>query len=339
MLLFAIESSCDDTSISILENGVPISNVVSSQIVHEKLGGVVPELASREHQKNIVFVAREALKIAGVSMQNMDAIAVTIGPGLPGSLMVGASFAKGLALGLNIPIIGVNHMEAHVLSLHIPKNKPTFPYLCLVVSGGHTMLVLVKNWDSMEIIGSTQDDAVGEAFDKCAKMLGLGYPGGKLIDQWAQNGSVDFYSFPVAKLPGFDFSYSGLKTAVLYYLKKQSPEFIQTHMADICSSIQRALLQPLLDKSMLAMETYGLNQLGICGGVAANQSLRKKLNHICEKKNWTFFVPDFQYCTDNAAMIGQAAWYKWKERKFSPLTISTQPRLLVGQNMNLPMGF
>lgn len=339
MLLFAIESSCDDTSISILENGIPISNVVSSQVVHEKLGGVVPELASREHQKNIVFVAQEALNIAGVSIQNLDAIAVTIGPGLPGSLMVGASFGKGLALGLNIPFIAVNHMEAHVLSLHIPENKPSFPYLCLVVSGGHTLLVLVNNWNNMEIIGSTQDDAVGEAFDKCAKMLGLGYPGGKIIDQLAQEGSAQFHPFPIARLPGFDFSYSGLKTSVLYYLRKQSPEFIQTHLTDICASIQHALLQPLLEKSMLAMETYHLTQLGICGGVAANLGLRKKLHHLCQNKNWSLFVPDFQYCTDNAAMIGQAAWFKWKEKEFSPLTIGTQPRLQVGQNINLPNGF
>lgn len=330
MLILAIETSCDDTSVAILENGIPLSNVVSSQMVHQKYGGVVPEMASREHQKNILSVSREALERAGKKLSKLHAIAFTQGPGLPGSLMVGANFAKGLALGLGIPLLAVNHMEAHILSLLIATEKPDFPFLCLVVSGGHTLLVLVKNWDQMEILGSTKDDAVGEAFDKCAKILGLGYPGGKQIDDLAKRGNPQAFPFPVAQIPALDFSYSGVKTAFLYFVQARSREEIESHLPDICASIQSALIKPLLEKTKNALIQTGVKQLGLAGGVAANSALRKELIAMGESLQVKVFIPDFQYCTDNAAMIGMAAAFKLENGHFARLSCTTEPRLKVG---------
>ncbi len=330
MKLLAIESSCDDTAAAVLQDGFPLSNVVSSQLVHQEFGGVVPEMASREHQKNIWEVTRKALEESQTGVQEIDAIAFTKGPGLPGSLMVGASFAKGLAMALNKPLIAVNHMEAHILSLLIKEPIPAFPFLCLVVSGGHTMLVLVKDWNQMEIIGSTKDDAVGEAFDKCAKLLGLGYPGGKQIDDLAKSGNEKAFPFPVAKMEQFRFSYSGVKTSFLYFLQSKSPEFIAEHQSDICASIQFALLKPLLDACREALRIYELKALGVAGGVAANSALRKGLIRVAEESGGSVYFPDFEYCTDNAAMIGRAATFKWEKKEFCGYNETTEPRLAIG---------
>jgi len=331
MYLLAIESSCDDTSVAVVHNGVLLCNIVSSQLVHNTFGGVVPEMASREHLKNIVWVADAALQEAGITTRQLGAVAVTAGPGLPGSLMVGVSFAKGLALSLKKPLIAINHMEAHILSLLIQQPAPRFPFLCLVVSGGHTMLVVVKNWNQMAILGQTKDDAVGEAFDKCAKLLGLGYPGGKAIDDLARKGNPDAFAFPVGVVDGYNFSYSGVKTAVMYFVREKGEAFVQAQLADICASIQRALLKPLVQKSVLAMKQYDLSQIGIAGGVAANSGLRHWLSEICSQNNAELFVPDYQYCTDNAGMVGFAAWHKWQSGDFASPGMVTQPRLVVGQ--------
>ena len=330
MILLAIESSCDDTSVAFLKDGIPLSNVVSSQLVHENFGGVVPEMASREHQKNIVNVAQRSLDEANVKKSEIDAIAFTQGPGLQGSLMVGASFAKGLSLGLNKPLIAINHMEAHILALLIGESKPSFPFICLVVSGGHTMLVLAKDWNQMEILGGTKDDAVGEAFDKCAKLLGLGYPGGKQIDDLAKTGNPKAFPFPIGQVPGYQFSYSGVKTSFLYFLKEKGEPFIQENLNDICASIQHALLKPLLAKSKLAMEEYGIVNFGLAGGVAANSNLRSSVSEMAKKEKWNVFIPDFQYCTDNAAMIGRAAMFKWEKKDFCGLDALTLPRMKIG---------
>jgi N6-L-threonylcarbamoyladenine synthase len=330
MVLLAIETSCDDTAAAVIENGIPRSNIVSSQYVHNQFGGVVPEMASREHQKNIIHVAHTALKASGFELKDLNAIAFTRGPGLPGSLMVGASFAKGLALALNIPLISVHHMEAHILSLLIGEHCPTFPFLCLVVSGGHTLLVLVRAWNSMEVLGTTKDDSVGEAFDKCAKILGLGYPGGKLIDDLAKNGDSDAFSFPVARIPGYDFSYSGVKTAFLYFVQSKESAWLEAQKPHICASIQKALLRPLLDKLKQAIRETGIRCIGLAGGVAANSSLRWQLAEMGKEMGCDVFVPDFQYCTDNAGMIGRAAVFKYEQAAFSELSITTEPRLKIG---------
>ncbi|HOY94227.1 MAG TPA: tRNA (adenosine(37)-N6)-threonylcarbamoyltransferase complex transferase subunit TsaD [Catalimonadaceae bacterium] len=330
MLLLAIESSCDDTAVSVLKDGIPLSNIVSSQMVHSGYGGVVPEMASREHQKNIWIVTEKAIQHSGINKKELDAIAFTKGPGLPGSLMVGASFAKGLAMALDKPLIAVNHMEAHILSLLIKEPMPSFPFLCLVVSGGHTMLVLVKQWNEMTVIGSTKDDAVGEAFDKCAKIMGLGYPGGKIIDDLAKSGNEKAFPFPVAKVEKYRFSYSGVKTSFLYFLQSKTTEFIRENQSDICSSLQFALLKPLVDACELAMEEYGIKELGLAGGVAANSSLRKRLQALCDQKEGRVYFPDFEYCTDNAAMIGRAACFKWEQKDFCGLDETTEPRLAIG---------
>ncbi len=330
MLLLAIESSCDDTAVAVLRDGIPLSNIVSSQLIHSSFGGVVPEMASREHQKNIWNVTKKALETAAVDKIELDAIAFTKGPGLPGSLIVGASFAKGLAMGLQKPLIAVNHMEAHILSLLIKKPSPSFPFLCLVVSGGHTMLVLVKQWNEMKVIGSTKDDAVGEAFDKCAKIMGLGYPGGKVIDDIAKGGNERTFPFPVAKVEKYRFSYSGVKTSFLYFLQSKSPEFIAEHLPDICASIQYALIKPLVDACGEAIQEFDIQELGLAGGVAANSSIRSRLAILCQNKGASLYFPDFEYCTDNAAMIGRAALYKWAQNDFCDLSESTEPRLAIG---------
>jgi N6-L-threonylcarbamoyladenine synthase len=332
LYLLAIESSCDDTAVSVLKDQKPLSNVVSSQLVHETYGGVVPEMASREHQKNIWAVTQTALDQAGIAAESIGCIGYTRGPGLPGSLMVGANFAKGLALGLNIPLVSVNHMEAHILSLLLPEKKPAFPFLCLVVSGGHTLLVLVLDWDQMKVIGSTKDDAVGEAFDKCAKLLGLGYPGGKWIDQLAAAGNPNAFSFPVAKMEEYRFSYSGVKTSFLYFLQEKGPDFVTKNKPDICASIQEALLKPLVQASRKALKSFDIQRLGIAGGVSANSRLRNWMESAAVEDGFSLFVPPFEYCTDNAAMIGLAAWFKWERGLFARQDENTEPRLVIGNN-------
>jgi N6-L-threonylcarbamoyladenine synthase len=324
--ILAIESSCDETSASVIINGKICSNIVASQLIHEKYGGVVPELASRAHQQDIVRVVQESLLEAGIKNSALDAIAFTKGPGLLGSLLVGVSFAKSFALGLGLPLIEINHMQAHVLAHFIDEPRPSFPFLCLTVSGGHTQIVLIKNHLDMEVIGETLDDAVGEAFDKGAKMLGLGYPGGPQIDKYAAQGNRNAFAFPISDIPDFNFSFSGVKTSLLYFLQKQSPEFIQTNMADICASYQYTLIKTLLKKTRKAAIQKGINQIAIAGGVSANKGLREELTTWAAKEKWDIYIPDFQYCTDNAAMIAMAAHYKYINNDFTDQLVNPESR-------------
>ena len=325
MYILAIESSCDETAAAIIgEQGI-LSNIIATQEIHAKYGGVVPELASRAHQQNIVPVVDEALKTAGINKSELKAIAFTVGPGLMGALLVGSSFAKAMAFALNIPLITVNHMQAHVLAHFIEEPKPPFPFLCLTVSGGHTQIVLVKSALEMEILGQTQDDAVGEAFDKTAKLLGLPYPGGPLIDKMAQTGNPKAFPFPVVEMPELNFSFSGIKTAILYFLKKQEPEFIAANMPDICASVQYTLVEILMRKLRLAAQKTGIRDIAIAGGVSANSGLRSTLLAEAEKRNWNVYIPKFEYCTDNAAMIAQAAWFKYEARDFAGPEVSPIP--------------
>lgn len=329
MILLAIESSCDDTSAAIIHNGNILANITASQAVHEQYGGVVPELASRAHQQNIVPVVDYAFKKAGISTQNLNAIAVTEGPGLLGSLLVGTSFAKSMAQSLNIPIIGVDHMDAHVMAHFIDKPKPEFPFLCLVVSGGHTQIVLMKNIHHMEIIGKTQDDAAGEAFDKTAKLLGLPYPGGPLIDKLAQSGNPDKFQFSTSKMPGYDFSFSGLKTSILYLIQneiKKDPEFVNKNLNDICASVQKTIINYLLKNLERAAKELKIKHIGIAGGVSANSSLRDELSKLGLKNSWHTYIPDFQYCTDNAGMIAITAHYKFLNKEFSNINFAPYAR-------------
>ncbi|MBS1489255.1 MAG: tRNA (adenosine(37)-N6)-threonylcarbamoyltransferase complex transferase subunit TsaD [Bacteroidetes bacterium] len=332
-IILAIESSCDETSASVIQSGKILNNVVASQAIHQKYGGVVPELASRAHQKNIVGVVNEAMHTAGIKNSDLQAIAFTRGPGLMGSLLVGVSFAKGMALALNLPMIEVNHMEAHVLAHFIDEPRPEFPFLCLTVSGGHTQIVLVKNFLEMEVIGQTQDDAVGEAFDKAAKMMGLPYPGGPLIDQYAKLGNANAYKFSQTSMPNLDFSFSGIKTAFLYFLrdkKKEDENFIDKNLNDICASLQKHLISMLMQKLKLASHQTGIKQIAIAGGVAANSGLRNTLNELAQELNWKVFIPEFQYCTDNAAMIAIAAHYKFLAGKFCAMDVAPIPNLGIG---------
>ncbi|PKQ70944.1 tRNA (adenosine(37)-N6)-threonylcarbamoyltransferase complex transferase subunit TsaD [Raineya orbicola] len=327
--ILAIESSCDETSASVAQDSKILSNIIASQEIHQKYGGVVPELASREHQKNIVAVVEAALQEAKVSKNELNAIAFTRGPGLLGSLLVGVSFAKAMALALDIPLIEVNHMQAHVLAHFIDEPQPTFPFLCLTVSGGHTQIVWVKDYLQMEILGETQDDAVGEAFDKTAKLLGLPYPGGPLIDKFAKNGNPLAFSFPKSEMPHLDFSFSGIKTAILYFLQRQTaqnPKFIEENLPDICASVQHTLVEMLLDKLRKAAQAMNCSQIAIAGGVSANSYLRKRLQEEAEKNNWQVFIPAFQYCTDNAAMIAIAAYYKYLQKDFCPQNVGALAR-------------
>jgi N6-L-threonylcarbamoyladenine synthase len=317
--ILAIESSCDETSASIIVNGKVLNNIVATQSVHEKYGGVVPELASRAHQENLIPVVHEALSTAGISKKELSAIAVTRGPGLMGSLLVGVSFAKAFAKALDIPLIDVNHMQAHVLAHFIEEPWPSFPFICLTVSGGHTQLVLVKDHLTMEVIGETQDDAVGEAFDKTAKLLGLPYPGGPLLDRHAKEGNPKAFTFPVTRMPGLNYSFSGIKTAVLYFLRDrlaENPNFITENLADLCASIQYTLVEMLLIKLKAAMKEYGITEVAIAGGVSANSGLRAALSALAQRKGWTLYVPEFEYCTDNAAMIAMAAHFKYLRGEF-----------------------
>lgn len=329
-LILAIESSCDDTSAAIIRNGKILANVVSSQAVHEQYGGVVPELASRAHQQNLIPVVAQAFSTANIAKSELDAVAFTRGPGLLGALLVGTAFAKSFALGLNIPLIEVNHMQAHILAHFIDEPKPAFPFLCLTVSGGHTQLVLVKDHLDMEIIGQTTDDAVGEAFDKSAKLLGLPYPGGPALDKLAATGNPDRFSFPIVNLPGYDFSFSGIKTAILYFLNdqtKQNPGFVQENLADLCASIQHALIKTLFKKLIPAAEALGIKEIAIAGGVSANSGLRKALQAEGEQRGWNVYIPAFQYCTDNAGMIAMAAHFKYLKGEFTDQYASPEPRL------------
>ncbi|HEX6226236.1 MAG TPA: tRNA (adenosine(37)-N6)-threonylcarbamoyltransferase complex transferase subunit TsaD [Chryseolinea sp.] len=329
-IILAIESSCDETSASVIRNGKVLNNIIATQVIHRKYGGVVPELASRAHQQNIVATVHEALENSGTPKTALDAVAFTRGPGLMGSLLVGVSYAKGLALGLNIPLIEVNHMQAHVLAHFIDDPKPSFPFLCLTVSGGHTQIVLVKDYLDMEVIGQTQDDAAGEAFDKAAKIMGLPYPGGPLIDQYAQLGNPNAYKFPETNMPGLDFSFSGIKTAFLYFLRDEvakNPAFVEQQLHDICASIQHTLVNMLLNRLQQASAQTGIKTIAIAGGVSANLGLRKRLQAMGDVSGWDIFIPEFQYCTDNAAMIAMVAHFKFLKGDFCPMDVVPLARM------------
>ncbi len=316
--ILAIESSCDDTAAAVLDNDKTLSNVVAGQAVHEQYGGVVPELASRAHQQNIVPVVHQALKKAGITKTDLSAVAFTSGPGLMGSLLVGTSFAKSLAMGLDIPLIDVNHMQAHILAHFIDEDgfdKPEFPFLAMTISGGHTQIVQVDSYFDMTILGQTLDDAVGEAFDKSAKILGLPYPGGPLIDKYAQSGNPKAFKFTKPKVGGLDFSFSGLKTAILYFNQKETaadPDFVEKHRDDICASIQYTIINILMDKLKNAVKQTGITRVAIGGGVSANSGIRKALKDAESKYGWKTFVPKFEYTTDNAAMIGIVGYLKYQ---------------------------
>lgn len=329
-IILAIESSCDDTSCAICIDGKIIANEIATQNIHKEYGGVVPELASRSHLQNIVPVVDMAIKKSGIDKNTINAVAFTQGPGLLGSLLVGGMFAKAFAQSLQIPLIAVHHMQAHILAHFIDEPKPLFPFLCLTISGGHTQLVVVKDYFEMEIIGQTIDDAVGEAFDKTAKMLGLPYPGGPLVDKNAQLGSADRFTFSEPHIPSYNFSFSGIKTQILYFLQKNTkdnPTFIEENMHDICASVQYSLTSILLKKIIKASKEYNIKNIAIAGGVAANSEIRKQLQILAQTHQWNVFIPDFQYCTDNAAMIAIAAHFKAKQNKFSNLDIPIQARL------------
>ncbi len=333
MHILAIESSCDETSAAVISNGKIRSNVVSTQLIHQQYGGVVPELASRAHQQHILPVVREALEQSDLAKNDLDAIAFTRGPGLLGSLLVGVSFAKAMALALKIPLIEVNHMQAHVLAHFIDDPKPSFPFLCLTVSGGHTQIVKVNAPLEMEIIGETLDDAVGEAFDKGAKIIGLEYPGGPLVDKLAAGGNPHAFEFPIAEIPGLDFSFSGIKTAFLYFIQKQSstnPSFVQERIHDLCASLQFTLIETLLRKLKKAARRTGIKEIAIAGGVSANSGLRNAVTEAGEKLGWNTYIPKFEYCTDNAAMIAMAAVFKYEKGEFSDQKVSPLARMEFG---------
>ena len=318
-VILGIESSCDDTSAAICADGVILSNIIANQAIHEAYGGVVPELASRAHQQNIIPAVQQALLNAKISKKDIDAVAFTRGPGLLGSLLVGVSFAKAFALAMNIPLIDINHMQAHVLAHFIGDNKPSFPFLCLTVSGGHTQIVLVKDYFDMEVIGQTLDDAAGEAMDKTSKILGLPYPGGPLIDKYARLGNPDAYKFPEPQIPGLDFSFSGLKTSILYFIRDNivvNPDFIDQNLNDICTSVEKRIVTILLNKLAKAARAYGIKDIALAGGVSANTGLRQGLRDLCDKNNWHGFIPKMEYCTDNAAMIAIAGYYKYLKGEF-----------------------
>lgn len=331
-VILAIESSCDETSAAVISDGKVLNNVIASQNVHQKYGGVVPELASRAHQQNIVQVVNEAMSSAGISSAQLDAVAFTKGPGLMGSLLVGVSFAKGMALALNIPLIEVNHMEAHILAHFINDPRPAFPFLCLTVSGGHTQIVRVENYDQMKVIGETQDDAVGEAFDKAAKLMGLPYPGGPLIDQYAKQGNPFAFKFSETVMPGLDFSFSGIKTSFLYFLRKEKekdPQFVEKNLNDICASLQRQLIKMLLDRLEKASREASIKTIAIAGGVSANSGLRHELTLRAKSLGWEVFIPEFEYCTDNAAMVAMAAHYKFLRNVFSDMSVAPVANLFI----------
>jgi N6-L-threonylcarbamoyladenine synthase len=332
--ILAIESSCDETSASVISDGKILNNIVATQSVHEKYGGVVPELASRAHQQHLVPVIHEAIESSGIDKKDLSAVAFTRGPGLMGSLMVGVSFAKSFAYALGLPLIDVNHMEAHILAHFIDDPAPKFPFICLTVSGGHTQLVLVKSHLEMEVIGETLDDAVGEAFDKTAKLIGLPYPGGPLVDKYAAQGNPKAFPFPVSDMPGLNYSFSGIKTAVLYFLRdrlKENPDFIEQNLADICASVQYTLIKMLTQKLKKAAKEYRIKEIAIAGGVSANSGLRKELEKLASDLNWKVYIPKFEYCTDNAAMIAMAAHYKFLNKEFCGLETSPLAKMKIGK--------
>lgn len=333
IIILGIESSCDDTSAAIVKNEAVLSNVTANQDIHTEWGGVVPELASRAHQQNIVPVINSALKKAHMEIADLNAIAFTRGPGLMGSLIVGTSFAKSMALALDLPLVAVNHMQAHILAHFIDdagEKKPSFPFLCLTISGGHTQLVIVRDHLSMEIVGSTKDDAAGEAFDKTAKLLGLPYPGGPLVDKYAKLGDPERFSFTKPSVPDLDFSFSGLKTNVLQFLQKavkKDNHFIESNLYDICAGVQHTIIEILFDKLINAAEKYDIKEIAIAGGVSANSGIRKRLKDEAVKRNWEVYIPKFEYCTDNAAMIAIAGKYNYEQGIFTDQTVAPEARL------------
>ncbi len=327
--ILSIESSCDDTGASVCRDGVILSNLIANQQVHEQFGGVVPELASRAHVQNIIPVVDKALKNAAITLLDLDAIAFTQAPGLIGSLLIGAEFAKSLSLALDKPLIAVNHMQAHVLANIIEEPRPSFPFLCLTVSGGHTQIVLCSSPFDMKVIGETIDDAAGEAFDKSAKLLGLPYPGGPLIDKYAKNGNGNRFSFPEPRIPGLNFSFSGLKTSILYFIHKEqamNPNFIAENLEDICASIQSRIVSILLHKLERAAKETGISNVCIAGGVSANSGLRKAFIESGKLHGWNTFIPSMEYCTDNAGMIAIAAYYKYLAGDFADLSVTPNAR-------------
>lgn len=330
--ILAIESSCDETGVAIIHNGKILANIVATQEVHKRYGGVVPELASRAHQQHIVPAIHQALTDSKISKSELNAVAFTRGPGLLGALLVGTSFAKAFAWSLNLPLIEINHMEAHILAHFIEYPKPPFPFICLTVSGGHTQLVLVESALEMKVLGQTLDDAVGEAFDKSAKILGLPYPGGPLIDKHAKEGNPDAFTFPDVNMPEYNYSFSGLKTALLYFLEtnqKQNEHFLTENIADICASFQKALIETLMRKLKKLVFDTGIRHVAIAGGVAANSGLRNELQRLAKKHNWEVYIPAFEYCTDNAAMIAMAAHFKYEKQEFVSQEVSPDPRLKI----------
>jgi N6-L-threonylcarbamoyladenine synthase len=328
--ILAIETSCDETAAAVSCQGKITSNIVATQAIHELYGGIVPELASRAHQQHIIPVVDKALQEAHIHPSQLTAVAFTQGPGLLGALLVGISFAKAMAFSLNIPMIAVQHMRAHVLANFIEEPHPTFPFLCLTVSGGHTQLLLVKDYLDMYILGQTQDDAVGEAFDKVAKLMGFPYPGGPIIDQHASYGDPTRFQFPTTHMPQLDFSFSGIKTAFLYFLqtnKQKDPNFVANNLADLCASIQYTLIQMVLDKLKKAVKQTGIHRVAIAGGVAANQGLRKELQSLAEQGGWQVFIPALKYCTDNAAMIAITGHYQYLKGEYASLNTTALPRM------------
>ena len=335
VIILGIESSCDDTSAAVIKDGYLLSNVVSSQAVHEAYGGVVPELASRAHQQNILPVVHEALKRAGVTKEELSAVAFTRGPGLMGSLLVGVSFAKGFARSLNIPLIDVNHLNGHVLAHFIKaedeeNRQPNFPFLCLLVSGGNSQIILVKAYNDMEILGQTIDDAAGEAIDKCSKVMGLGYPGGPIIDKLARQGNPKAFTFSKPHIPGLDYSFSGLKTSFLYSLRdwlKEDPDFIEHHKVDLAASLEATVVDILMDKLRKAAKEYKIKEVAVAGGVSANNGLRNAFREHAEKYDWDIFIPKFSYTTDNAAMIAITGYFKYLDRDFCSIDLPAYSRV------------
>ena len=335
VIILGIESSCDDTSAAVIKDGYLLSNVVSSQAVHEAYGGVVPELASRAHQQNIVPVVHEALKRAGVTKEELSAVAFTRGPGLMGSLLVGVSFAKGFARSLNIPLIDVNHLNGHVLAHFIKaegeeNRQPNSPFLCLLVSGGNSQIILVKAYNDMEILGQTIDDAAGEAIDKCSKVMGLGYPGGPIIDKLARQGNPKAFTFSKPHIPGLDYSFSGLKTSFLYSLRdwlKEDPDFIEHHKVDLAASLEATVVDILMDKLRKAAKEYKIKEVAVAGGVSANNGLRNAFREHAEKYDWDIFIPKFSYTTDNAAMIAITGYFKYLDRDFCSIDLPAYSRV------------
>ena len=335
--ILGIESSCDDTSAAVIRTGVSLSNVISGQAVHESYGGVVPELASRAHQQNIIPVVHDALKQAGITKDEITAVAFTRGPGLLGSLLVGTSFAKGLSTALNVPMIEVNHLQAHVLAHYIKedendRNQPNFPFLCLLVSGGNSQIILVKSYNEMEIIGQTIDDAAGEAFDKCAKVMGLGYPGGPVVDRLARMGDPHKFKFSKPRIDGYDYSFSGLKTSFLYFLRdelKNDSDFIEKNKNDLCASLQKTIIDILMDKLYRASEDMRIKEVAVAGGVSANSSLRSAFEEYSQKYGWKIHIPKFAYTTDNAAMVAITGYYKYLDKEFATPDIAPFARVLI----------